>query len=273
MPDGAGLNLRELMLRVSQDVGKAAQPIEDDQVAGIPLDAAFREECRQAINDALSEMQRARSDWNALRRVVTVTIDPAAKDAARIGGRIDRIRLPGRFRLLPSGTWKAHAEQSGRTILAVRPLAEVASLQNTETFDGWPRVVGFGLSDPSPTSVGTEMFVWPRPSRLVHVTGEARTQVGELVGLDDRSPFGPEHDQTVVRMAVARLQRRNADLRMRDWHKADAAEALAESLLLDAKLAPADLGAIVDGAECSSDVDYNRLESMTVSGNLVYVRP
>jgi hypothetical protein len=273
MPEGAGLTLRGLMLRVSQDVGKAAQPVEDDAVADIPTDPAFREECRQAINDALGDMQRRRAEWNVLRRVLSVTIDPAVGDPARIGGRIDRVRIPGRFRLVPAATWIAHAEQAGWLRLAVRPAAEVAAMQSTQPCDGWPRIVGFGFSDPSSASVGTEMFIWPRPSRQLVITGEVRTQVGELVELDDLSPFGPEHDQTLVRMAVARLQRRNADLALRDWHKADAAEALTESVAIDEKLTPASLGTIVDGAEYSSNLEVSRLLGMTVSGVLVYQHP
>lgn len=253
MAPQSSLNFRELQTRVAETLGVQ---VESGGVNAPPSDTVMLDRVKRAINDAAREFAKpapvapGRSHrWNWLSPTVTITAAPDADSPYTVGGVNYQYALPSG--VSPNATARmtwASADSIGSGVVIHRDISSVSMLLARDpSRTGPPELFAVTLT-PGQKQGERRRFVlviYPRPDQAYTLSCRFRMAPTLLVDDGDRGDWPPEHDDTVLALAVLKLiAQGGAFTSGPSLEAAQAAYAgsLASSIAVDMELAPASMG-------------------------------
>lgn len=232
------LTFNDLILRTAEFLGIADYT---SSVAGIPTDAHDLDLCKRLVNDGYREFIRAKSNWQFLSVLLTVTFDPTGLSSGNVASDPSRYYLPDGFYGALVAPW-TYPSTGPRIRIEEIHEGRIRELLAGASYTGQPRLVAMRPVPQTNTSSGKrwEAIFYPAPSAVYTVTARGRTFPDALTTLTDVPVGGFEHDETILALSLKQAERqRNDNVGIQAQHASDM---LQHSVDLDKEATPRRLG-------------------------------
>lgn len=253
-----GMTFGELGIELAVEVNLADYTTETDGSASLPLDPESRRIILQAVNEGLQDFARANPRWTKLQQRVQLTLDPAGTGPLNVDKDPGRYRLPKTISSRPKAGWKFIDSSSVYRHIPDCSMDLIRDYQNAQgDATGTPTAAAVQFLPSKEAGLsgrrGMEAVFFPKPDTAHVVEAEFRINVARMTDVDERHPFGQEHDQAILKCAVEAFRRRDEeDPGFWERAAADKEKAIADSIALDRENMPRRLGTFHDPSVRSS---------------------
>ncbi|MCW5776530.1 MAG: hypothetical protein KIS87_08840 [Phycisphaeraceae bacterium] len=241
--------LGQLMLDVAGEVHLAAYTAAG--VATLPANPETLRQLRAAVNEGLRYFVSVNPKWTRLREGVLLTFFPNGDGPLNIDRDPARYALPPYVRSRPLRAWTyTDGISSQRTVadaswdVVRQHMAAVTRTSGTPLLAACKPI---GARQSHGDTGGWEAIFYPAPSSPFTVEAPFRVATPDMQDLDERHPFGEDHDLAILKCAVEALRRRD-DADPEGWQRAvqDRDRQLEFSIALDRQLGERYLGRVGD---------------------------